>query len=216
MGGCSDAALLAFAALGHPLAKLKTPCHSPRTPDTPSTAVCHGPGDAAAVAEYQRPKPRDAPYTPTTLVGARLPHVAVRVRQAGRLLAGGNSHEVASTVDLPAEAGTSLVLLLSESQAEAAWEGAAAAVEAATGVPVLPVVITQSAAAASGAAEGTAVVQDAEGAWLRLRGMPPEGALLVRPDGHVAWRHAGASGQVQLAAELERAVRAVMCLPPQQ
>lgn len=174
-------------------------------------AVCHGPGDAAAVAEYQRPKKRDAPYTPTTLTGARLPHAPVHVRQSGRLLAEVGGQAVASTVDLPAAAGTGLVLLLSESAQQGSWEAAAAAAEAATGVPILPVVVAQSAVAVSsgGAAvdEGTTVVQDEEGAWLRLRALPQEGALLVRPDGHIAWRH---GGQGDLAAELQQAVHAVM------
>jgi len=178
--------------------------------------VCHGPGDAAAVAEYQRPKPRDAPYTPTTLVGARLPHVALTVRQPGRLFAAGGSHEAASTVDLAAAAGTSLLLLLSEGHVVGSWEAAAAAAEAATGVPILPVMITQSAAAHSSGSTGsgsadTTVVQDADGSWLRLRGIAPEGALLVRPDGHIAWRQG--SGQGELATDLEQAVRKVMSLP---
>ena len=182
-------------------------------------AVCHGPGDAAAVAEYQRPKPRDAPYTATTLVGARLPHVGIQVRQPGRLLAEGGSHEVASTIDLPAAAGASLLLLLSDSQQQAAWEAAAAAAEAATGVPVHPVVMAQPSAGSStggsggdssSAAQGTTVVQDMDDSWLRLRSIAPEGALLVRPDGHIAWRHSGGSQAAQLGEELERAVRTVM------
>lgn len=175
--------------------------------------MCHGPGDVAAIAEYQRPKPRDAPYTPTTLVGARLPHVALRVKQAGSLLIDGNAHEVASTVDLPVAAGTGLVLLLSESQRQGAWEAAAAAAAAATGVPVHTVAITHSAAAAASgasAAPGTTVAHDVNGAWLRLRGIAAEGALLVRPDGHIAWRHGGGGGERQLGEELERAVRVVM------
>jgi len=192
---------------------------APQYPNTcccplPPFAVCHGPGDAAAVADYQRPKKRDAPYTPTTLVGARLPHAPLRVRQAGRLLAEVGSQSVASTVDLPAAAGTGLVLLLSGSSQQGSWEAAAAAAEAATGVPVFPVVAAQSAAAISGggssAGEGTTVVQDTEGAWLRLRGIPQEGALLVRPDGHIAWRH---GGQGDLAGELQQAVRTVMAKP---
>lgn len=185
-------------------------------------AVCHSPGDAAALADYQRPKPRDAPYTPTTLVGARLPHVPITVQQPGRLLSGGGSSQhVSSTIDLPAAAGTALLLLLSESQQQAAWEAAAAAAERATGVPVLPVVVAQTRAgtssnrAATGSSQGTTVVLDGgDGAWLCLRGVAPDGALLVRPDGHIAWRAASSGqGQQQLAAGLERAVRVVMAKP---
>ncbi len=168
------------------------------------------------MADYQKPKPRDAPYTPTTLVGARLPHAPVTVRQPGRLLAASGGHHVASTIDLPAEAGTSLLLLLSEGDAVGSWEAAAAAAEAATGVPILPVVISRSPHAggsstgSSSAAEGSTVVHDSEGAWLALRQLPADGALLVRPDGHIAWRRPTAAGD--LAAELGAAVRAVMCL----
>ena len=172
-------------------------------------AVVHGPGDAAAVADYSKPRARDAPYTPTTLVGARLPHVAVAVRQPGRLLAQAGSQRVASTVDLAAAAGTSLLLLLSEGGSVGAWEQAAASAEAATGVPLLPVLVAQSslpAGGAAGAAAGTTVVQDTTGGWLRLRDVPAEGALLVRPDGHICWRHAGGP----IDAKLESAVRAVM------
>lgn len=164
------------------------------------------------MAEYQKPKPRDAPYTPTTLVGARLPHAAVAVRQLGRLLAADGGHHVGSTIDLPAAAGTSLLLLLSEGAAVGSWEAAAAAAEAATGVPILPVVFCQglSAGGSAVAAEGSTVVHDVEGAWLRLRQLPAEGALLVRPDGHVAWRQPTAAGN--LAGELAAAVRTVMGL----
>lgn len=178
--------------------------------------MCPGPADAAALAEYQRPKPRDAPYTPTTLVGARLPHVAISVQQPGRLLAAGGGHDVASTVDLAAAAGTSLVLLMSDSPQQVLWEAAATAAEAATGVPVLPVVITQGSAATSssrGAAASsphTTVVQDVSNAWLSLRRIAPDGALLVRPDGHIAWRAANSSSLQSLAADLERVVRVVM------
>lgn len=165
------------------------------------------------MAEYQQPKPRDAPYTPTTLVGARLPHAPVAVRQPGRLLAGDGGRHVASTIDLPAAAGTSLLLLLSEGGAVGSWEAAAAAAEAATGVPILPVVIAEGPSAGGvggSAAEGSTVVQDVEGAWPGLRQLPAAGALLARPDGHIAWRRPSAAGD--LATEVAAAVRTVMRL----
>jgi hypothetical protein len=117
---------------------------------------------------------------------------------------------------LSAAAGTSLVLLMSDSPQQVLWEAAATAAEAATGVPVLPVVITQGSAATSssrGAAASsphTTVVQDVSNAWLSLRRIAPDGALLVRPDGHIAWRAANSSSLQSLAADLERAVRVVM------
>jgi hypothetical protein len=152
-------------------------------------------------------------------VGARLPHVAIQVQQSGRLLAEGGSHEVASTIDLPAAAGASLLLLLLDSQQQAAWEAAAAAAEAATGVPIHPVVMAQPSTGSSTGggggsstrtAQGTTVVQDMDGSWLQLSSIAPEGALLVRPDGHIAWRHSGNGQAAQISEELERAIRTVM------
>ena len=37
-------------------------------------------------------------------------------------------------------------------------------------------------------------MQDVEGSWLAKMGLPLGSALLVRPDGHVAWRHVGPRG----------------------
>lgn len=58
-----------------------------------------------------------------------------------------------------------------------------------------------------------AVVANPDGAWERVRGLGPSGALLVRPDGHVGW-HSGDGvaerGEVALRAALCDAVRAVM------
>jgi 2,4-dichlorophenol 6-monooxygenase len=47
-------------------------------------------------------------------------------------------------------------------------------------------------------------VTDPEGAWSRLCGISSEGALLVRPDGHVGWRAVGES------ADSERALRSAL------
>ncbi|MCZ9344828.1 hypothetical protein NGM37_44485, partial [Streptomyces sp. TRM76130] len=47
---------------------------------------------------------------------------------------------------------------------------------------------------------------DAEGAWTAVRGTSDDGAVLVRPDQHVAWRSAAAGPRVdqELGAALRR------------
>jgi putative polyketide hydroxylase len=51
---------------------------------------------------------------------------------------------------------------------------------------------------------------DSSGAWLSLYGIGPDGAVLVRPDGHVAWRTQ--SVDADPAARLATAVRHILCL----
>lgn len=54
---------------------------------------------------------------------------------------------------------------------------------------------------------------DASGHWGQVREVSEGGALLVRPDGHVAWRSAGPPPPPQQCAQLLRtAVETVMCL----
>ena len=43
-------------------------------------------------------------------------------------------------------------------------------------------------------------------AWFQLYGVSAEGAVLVRPDGHVAWRSGGSGSQSELRAALAQAV----------
>ncbi|MGE0860581.1 MAG: 2,4-dichlorophenol 6-monooxygenase, partial [Gammaproteobacteria bacterium] len=50
---------------------------------------------------------------------------------------------------------------------------------------------------------------DDEGRWSLLRGTGEAGALLVRPDNHVAWRCQGVPGD-GAAASLEGAFRALL------
>ncbi len=54
-------------------------------------------------------------------------------------------------------------------------------------------------------------VDDADGAWTRLLALAPAGAILVRPDQHVAWRaEHGAGDQSATAAALARALDRVL------
>ena len=55
-------------------------------------------------------------------------------------------------------------------------------------------------------------LDDEQGTWAQLYGIAPDGAVLVRPDGHVAWRSAAAVTNPR--AELARALQAVLGQAP--
>ncbi|WP_409491250.1 FAD-dependent monooxygenase [Amycolatopsis sp. cmx-11-12] len=93
-----------------------------------------------------------------------------------------------STVDIARERFTLLA-----GRDGTAWTEAARTASKATGVPV------------------TAFALDTGGAWERKAGIGPSGALLVRPDGQVAWRATGTAESPE--AVLEAAVRQVVALP---
>lgn len=163
--------------------------------------------DRELAARYRGPKPREAPYLATTLPGARLPHFEVRVVQAGPL--GPAAQGVASSIDLPAAAGLSMVLMLSCDEGLDAWLAAVKEVNAAgTAAPrVCPVIIVEGSEGADhlGLGEGVVVVEDSRGAWRELKGTA-NGVVLVRPDGHVAWRGGHAGGSEQKVETLRRAI----------
>jgi 2,4-dichlorophenol 6-monooxygenase len=114
-------------------------------------------------------------YVPTTRPGHRVPHAW--------LDAGG---EQISTVDLPR--GECFVVLTGPAGATAWQEAAARARAALPDVPFGVVVVGP---------DGD--LQD-DGTWARLREVGEDGAVLLRPDGHVAWRsHAAPSDPGVLA-----------------
>ncbi|MEU4657579.1 FAD-dependent monooxygenase [Streptomyces sp. NPDC023723] len=141
----------------------------------------------AVVPDGTEPPPRDptgAAYHPVTRPGHRLPHAWLRQ---------GDSR--VSTHDL-VTGHPGFVLItgpLSESWAVAAKKAAGT-----HGVPVTVVSV--------GGRAGTADYWDADGGWAAVRGTDDDGALLVRPDQHVAWRaaHAGPHPDRDLGAALRR------------
>lgn len=115
---------------------------------------------------------------PTTRPGAKLPH-AWLVGQDGRRV---------STLDLVGKGKLSLVTGI----AGQAWADAAKAMD----LPYLRTVVIGSPAA-----------QDVYCSWHAVREIEEAGALLVRPDGVVAWRQrAGVADTAQAREELEQAL----------
>ncbi|GAB4813968.1 hypothetical protein N2152v2_001014 [Parachlorella kessleri] len=178
-------------------------------------AVCKSEQDAAALRQYLRPRTREAPYEPCTLPGARLPHCTIKVQQPGSLdLAAVGHVRCISTLDLVTAGHSGLTLFLSESPMLPTWLAAAARSSSESGVPIRPVVVVSGPGAAARADDmgrqcgrSVAVAISVDSAWERVRGMPPDAALLVRPDGHVGWR----SSRQQGAAVEEGALVSQLC-----
>jgi 2,4-dichlorophenol 6-monooxygenase len=128
--------------------------------------------EEGAVVPDGSPPPVRAPlgdvYRPTTRPGHRLPHAWIE-RGGERL----------STHDL---AGTATGLVLITGPGGTPWSDAAAQVAEKFSIPIAAAVIGDGAEYA-----------DAGGAWAAVREITDEGAILVRPDNHVAWRSTGGS-----------------------
>lgn len=123
---------------------------------------------SSAVVPDGSPRPQDERdpelyYVPSTVPGARFPHVWVADTTGHKL----------STHDLVPYGRFTLVTGI----AGEAWADAAAKVAAELGVPLEAVVI----------GPGREVI-DIYYDWARIRGVEESGAVLVRPDSHVAWR----------------------------
>jgi hypothetical protein len=143
-----------------------------------------------------------AQYEPTTAAGARLPHCwLVRAADGARC----STHDalaLAAARALPTLPSLSLIV---DSDAARHWARARTALPAARRALVRLVVVCADDAAAARAhaarggggdapgdagddVSGDEVFVDAFGAWRAVRGVGTRGAVLVRPDGHVAWR----------------------------
>jgi 2,4-dichlorophenol 6-monooxygenase len=123
-------------------------------------------------------------YQPTTWPGARLPHCWLDRRG-----------EAVSTLDL---AGKGRFTLLTGIGGEA-WRDAAMEVSAGTGVDVACFVIGPG-----------REISDPYGDWARLSEVADSGCVLVRPDGHVAWRRQSVANDC--AAELGRVLNQLLDL----
>jgi len=119
-------------------------------------------------------------------VGARAPHVWLEA--SGRQL---------SMLDLFGDH----FVLLAGARGDA-WRFAALEVASDLGVPLHAVTI------------GQGPITDPSGQWLERYGIDPEGAVLVRPDGHIAWRASGAT--VDAGATLREVMGRVLSLSDEE
>jgi len=140
---------------------------------------------SAAVVPDGTPAPRVAnpvtDYVPAARPGSRAPHAWLR-----------RGGERISAIDL---FDTAFTLLAGTSGQK--WRDAAAMASHDLGVPLAAHIVGQ---------DGD--LGDEDGTWAQLYGVGPDGAVLVRPDGHVAWRSAAAGAEPR--AELIRVLRAVL------
>jgi 2,4-dichlorophenol 6-monooxygenase len=121
----------------------------------------------------------------TSRPGAKLPHAWVTTDHRRQV----------STLDLVGHGRFTLLTGIGGGS----WEAAAAAAGQRLGVAVEAVVIGPGRR-----------YEDLYGDWAQVRGIADGGALLVRPDGYVAFRHAGALPAAEAEAALESALRTVL------
>ncbi|MDF6044617.1 FAD-dependent monooxygenase [Streptomyces sp. JH14] len=128
---------------------------------------------------------RELVHQPTTRPGAKLPHAWLVDAQGERV----------STLDVVGKGALTVLTGLSGG----AWDTAARACQETLGVPLRVVRV------------GDENSRDAYGEWSRVSEIGEDGVLLVRPDGHVAWRRATAPESGQSARdELLGALRRVL------
>jgi putative polyketide hydroxylase len=141
--------------------------------------------DSAAVVPDGTPAPEVAnsvtDYVSVARPGSRAPHAWLR-RNGERI----------STIDL---FDTEFTLLAGPSGQR--WRDAAAKTARELGVPISPCTVGQGGDLA-----------DEDGTWAQLYGIGSDGAVLVRPDGYVAWRSAAADTEPQ--AELIRVLHSTL------
>jgi 2-polyprenyl-6-methoxyphenol hydroxylase-like FAD-dependent oxidoreductase len=134
----------------------------------------------AVYADGDDDRPAVIEPTMPARVGSRLPHVWLEARD-----------DSLSTLDL---CDGSLMLLTAAGGS--AWRAAAGVVRERLGAPLGTVTI------------GGAELYDPSEQWLSVCGIDADGAVLVRPDGHIAWRSVGAAADA--AATLEQVVARVL------
>jgi putative polyketide hydroxylase len=142
--------------------------------------------DSGAIVSDGTPSPvRDpATYRPDARPGSRAPHLWL-IRNGRRI----------SSLDL---FDTGFVLLAG--QKGQPWCAAASELASNLNVPIEAFTVGASADAG---------LTDSDGAFLELYGLNEAGAVLVRPDGHVAWRSRGYAGDSR--SELAAAMQKILC-----
>lgn len=128
--------------------------------------------------------PMGGRYVPTTRPGHRLPHAWIS-----------RDGEALSTLDLAGRDGA--FVLITGGAAGDTWQQAAADVATTLGVRIVN----------AGIGAGQAYADD-DSYWAQVREISDSGAILVRPDNHVAWR--SLNGSATPSQDLEQALRAVI------
>ncbi|RZL78061.1 MAG: aromatic ring hydroxylase [Rhodococcus sp. (in: high G+C Gram-positive bacteria)] len=140
----------------------------------------------ALVPDGSEAPPRDplgTVYFPTTRPGHRLPHAWI-----------GHCEQQISTHDLTENSACFVLIVGAEGET---WANAATVVEEKFGIRLKIAQITES-----------GPFTDSQGTWDALRQIDDSGAILVRPDNHVAWRSTG--GNADPVGELTRVFGTVL------
>jgi hypothetical protein len=154
---------------------------APTSPDLDPIAIDIGVTyEKGALASDGVPsEPTETGWRPTGRPGARLPHLWLE-----------RDGERVSTLDL---LGPGMTVLTGPDGGR--WRQAADEVASELGVKVTVRIV------------GDARLCDPTGGFSTLYGLEPDGAVVVRPDGHIAWRARSAAG-LDLCCELSEGIRA--------
>jgi 2,4-dichlorophenol 6-monooxygenase len=131
---------------------------------------------AAIAGDVGNPRahcPSISEYQPTTLPGARLPHCWVEHR-----------NDIISTHDLVCP--NRLILIATEGKGNA-WRSIVASLETQFGLPLDCRLISPTEKSIRHR-DGSTVHHESRTDWRIIREIAEDGALLIRPDGHIAWR----------------------------
>ena len=195
--------------------------------------------DRQAVLKYTAAKPRNAPYVATTLPGARFPHFWMRTIRPGFLGGSFSRGAMLSSIDVIPVIGLNLCLFVKDGsglwqwleaarsahttrvQLDSMWQFEGVSERRCSSPPlaisILPIVVLDA-----GSEDlplqvfdhDIPVFQDVGRVWSQLQSFDPalHGAevVLVRPDGHVAWRSHTSGSIAEKAILLRDAMKRVL------
>jgi hypothetical protein len=155
-----------------------------------SPAICADTSDSAPAKPALEGNPDPVRFqTRTTIPGWRFPHVWLNKAVPGKEI---------STIDLAGKGKFALFTGIGGG----VWKEAAAKLSTDLNVPIRTISVGYG-----------QDYEDLYGDWARIRGVDSSGAVLVRPDNFVAWRHGKAEGDEIWATEkLNLVMRKVLAL----
>ncbi|KAG0583412.1 hypothetical protein KC19_3G134100 [Ceratodon purpureus] len=161
-------------------------------------------GEGALVPEVEQtssrrkvsaPTGRRQEYLPSSQPGARLPHFPIVIYH--HMDSSPSSKKSCSTLDLISESEIHLVLIVGSNESGRTWAEAALSAAKLSAVPLKIVFMCPGKVNESevfsvpkwvSASESILTHAEVDQGWWELCGIPDVGAILVRPDEHVAWR----------------------------